>query len=170
MLFRSGQPKEDTTDTPFGRVKHRLSGFYALDDEKVYDAAEQTFVRKVLETIPEGALVLNQPNDGSVFAYGLDNLNTYYRQISHEGETENARLIREHLNDIASDPVVQRAVKETGARYVLLLDQGVSRKKGTWLAQYKDPESWRGIDSITDDTPGFKPILSNGEMRLYEIE
>ena len=165
-----GQPKEDTTDTPFGRVKYRLSGFYALDDEKVYDAAEQAFVRKVLEAIPEGALVLNQPNDGSVFAYGLDNLNTYYRQISHEGETENARLIREHLSDIVSDPAVQKAAKETGARYVLLLDQGVSRKKGTWLAQYKDPKSWRGIDSITDDTPGFKPILSNGEMRLYEIE
>ncbi|WP_282190847.1 DUF6541 family protein [Adlercreutzia caecimuris] len=165
-----GQPKEDTTDTPFGRVKYRLSGFYAMDDEKVYDAAEQAFVRKVLEAIPEGALVLNQPNDGSVFAYGLDNLNTYYRQISHEGETENARLIREHLSDIVSDPAVQKAAKETGARYVLLLDQGVSRKKGTWLAQYKDPKSWRGIDSITDDTPGFKPILSNGEMRLYEIE
>lgn len=165
-----GQPKGDTTDTPFGRVKYRLSGFYDMDDEKVYDAAEQAFVRKVLETIPEDALVLNQPNDGSVFAYGLDNLNTYYRQISHEGETENARLIREHLDDIATDPAVQKAVKETGARYVLLLDQGVSRKKGTWLAQYKDPESWRGIDNITDDTPGFKPILSNGEMRLYEIE
>ena len=164
-----GQPKEDTTDTPFGRVKYRLSGFYDMDDEKVYDAAEQAFVLKVLETIPEGALVLTHPNDGSVFAYGLDNLNTYYRQISHEGETEDARLIREHLDDIATDPEVQKAVKETGARYVLLLDQGVSRKKGTWLAQYKDPESWRGIDNITDDTPGFKPILSNGEMRLYEI-
>lgn len=165
-----GEVKGQVSRTPFGVVKQRLGNFYDTEGEKVYDSDEQAFVEEVLASIPEGSLVLNQPNDGSVFAYGLDNLNTYYRQISHEGETDNARIIREHLNDIASDPAVQQAVHETGAQYVLLLDQGVNRKKGTWLAQYKDPESWQGVDSITDDTPGFKKILADGEMRLYQIE
>lgn len=165
-----GHAEDGPAETPFGRVKQRIATFYDMRSEKVYDADEQAFVREVMHAIPAGALVLNQPNDGSVFAYGLDNLNTYYRQITHEGETESARIIREHLDDIADDPTVQQAVRETGAQYVLLLDQGVSRKEGTWLAQYKDPESWRGIDSITDETPGFKKILADGEMRLYEIE
>ena len=102
-------------------------------------------------------------------------------RLLHIGKTFNGRAVKHAV-------IVERLLKlpcrdrqilqvagnvrklESDKFYVLLLDQGVSRKKGTWLAQYKDPESWRGIDSITDDTPGFKPILSDGEMRLYEIE
>ena len=30
-------------------------------------------------------------------------------------------------------------------------------------------EEWVGIDGIRDDTPGFRVLLSQGDMRLYEI-
>jgi len=28
---------------------------------------------------------------------------------------------------------------------------------------------WAGIDTISDDTPGFSVVLAQGDMRLYRI-
>ena len=38
------------------------------------DTQEQSFLDKVVKTIPEGELVLNNPMDGSFLAYGSDGL------------------------------------------------------------------------------------------------
>ena len=78
--------------------------------------------------------------------------------------------IRTKLANYETDADVQKAVEDTGAKYVLQLDQGVAYEEGVWLPQYSDPEPWKGIDDIRDDTPGFKVVLSEGDMRLYEIE
>ena len=64
---------------------------------------------------------------------------------------------------------VQNAVDETGARYLLLLD-GPEPTEGdvyTMLGDYK-ADMWAGLD-VNDDTPGFELVLSDGELRLYEI-
>lgn len=165
-----GDEPDQTTASAFGYVKQRMAKYYNTHGEKVYDSEEQAFVERVVATIPKDALVINQPHDGSVFAYGLNNLNTYFRQVSRDNETSNALLIRKQLRNIAKNEKVQQAVKETGARYVLLLDQGVKYDEGVWLKQYGAPELWKGINKITDKTPGFKVVLSEGDMRLYEIE
>ena len=38
------------------------------------------------------------------------------------------------------------------------------------ILHFLDENDWKGITSITDTTPGFKVVLSEGDMRLYEIE
>lgn len=160
----------DVYGTGFGTFTSQIYKTYNPDVEHVYSTEEVAFVDKVKDEIGEDELVINQPNDGSTFAYGISGLNTYYRHCREGGQTEDSVTIRTKLADYSSDKAVQKAVNDIGAHYVLQLDQGVSLEDGEWFYQYTNPEPWKGIDSICDDTPGFKVVLSEGDMRLYEIE
>jgi|GEM_PF-1229710 len=162
-----------TLKTTFGTASSKINERYADRNDHIYSADEIAFVESALNKIPEGALVLNAPADGSVWAYGANNLNTYYRSIRPGADSEQSALIREHLNEYATNKEVQNAVKYTGAQYVLLLDKDVAYDQGVWLSQFheKDGEDWTGITNIDDDTPGFETVLAEGdEMRLYKLQ
>ena len=137
MLFA---PIEETESTDIGS-RHftnanaigveaaHISWEYRFDDPLIYDGAERAFVREALSIIPEGSLVINEPNDGSAYAYGVDGLRTYYRYWRgygdpNEGEKPESALIRDHLCDIADNGEVRKAVDDIGARYVIQLDCG----------------------------------------------
>lgn len=162
---------DEVTKTPMGIVKQRIANEYNADKEQVYSSEERAFVKKALELIPDNALVLNQPHDGSVFAYGLEGLNTYFRSAATFGYNDTAETIRQGLDNIATDKAVQDAVKSTGAEYLIMLDQGVAYKDGKWLSTYYDSyvPFWDGLNKVTDETPGFELLLSDGDMRLYKI-
>ena len=159
------------TKTPIGIVKQRIFNEYDTEREQVYSTEEREFVQKAASLIPEGALVLNQPHDGSVFAYGLDGLNTYFRSAGTFGYSDTAETIRQGADKIATDKDVQDAVKSTGAEYLILLDQGVAYEDGKWLSTYYDSyvPFWDGLNKVTDETPGYELILADGDMRLYKI-
>lgn len=161
--------------TPFGIIQQQMKSIFGTSKEQVYSSEEQEFVEKALSVIPEGSIVINQPNDGSVFAYGINELNSYYRFIIREygipsNETPESELIRTNLYNYATDKEVQQAVQSVGAKYVLLLDQGKKWDDMPKLPQSTEPKNWVGIDSIDDSTPGFRVILAEDDMRLYEIE
>ena len=160
----------ETYGTGFGTFTSQIFKTYNPSVEHAYSTDEVAFVDEVLEIVGEDELVINQPNDGSTFAYGVNGLDTYYRHCRAGGQTDDSKAIRTKLANYETDADVQKAVEDTGAKYVLQLDQGVTYENGVWLPQYSDPEPWKGIDSIRDDTPGFKVVLSEGDMRLYEIE
>lgn len=157
--------------TPIGKMKQRIADVYGAEVDKVYSKEERDFVQKAKSLIPDGALVINHPQDGSVFSYGLDGLNTYFRYPGSKGYSATADTIRGKMNEIASDDSVLKAVESTGADYLLLLDQGVPYNEGTWLPQYYEMyvPLWDGLNKITDDTPGLELILADGDMRLYKI-
>lgn len=161
-----------TEGTAIAFMHYLVTEGYDLGQEQTYSAVEEAFVRQVMGIIPEGALVINQPHDGSVFAYGLNGLNTYYRHIDTGEETEQSPIIREGLAAIATDEAVAEAVAATGARYVLQLDHDVSLDTGVWLIQTNEDntKNYAGIDAVDEATPGFKLILKDGDMRLYAIE
>ena len=120
-------------------------------------------------------MIVNYPDDGSVFSYATDDLNILYRYslLSSEvpdSETKESELIRTRLNKISSDPEVKSAVRTLGVKYVLLLDQGKKEDELVKLPQFGNPEYWTGITGINDLTPGFTTVLSEGDMRLYKIE
>ena len=151
-----------------GEQQRLIQGSYATGQMAVYSKGERAFVKKALNAIPEGALVLNQPRDGTIFAYALEGLNAYYRRVPLRKETDASRLIRTKLVDYSRDPDVRNAVKSVGAEYLILLDQGAEDGVGRWYMNGYE-RKWAGIDTISDDTPGFSVVLAQGDMRLYRI-
>ena len=65
--------------------------------------------------------------------------------------------------------VQRRSSGDLDARYVMLLGDP-SGDNPTKLGLRYEEKNWVGIETIAEDTPGFKLILSEGDMRLYEIE
>lgn len=160
-------------DTPFGYLRDSIKTQNEQNGWKILTAEEEAFSRKALDSVPEGSLIINSPNDGSAFLYGLCNANVLYRKFalpSLESEASSSVEIRFSLNNIQNDADVRSSVEEIGAQYVLLLDQGENEEEDRqWLWSYY-PEQWEGIESIDDSTPGFTVVLSEGDMRLYKID
>lgn len=138
----------------------------------VYGADERAFVKEALDVLPEDALLINVPDDGTAFAYAADGMRVYYRYLRTYGEddeTVESRLIREGLSEFSSRQDVRDAVKKIGAEYLIVLDQGKSEQESPRLFTYENGKNWKGIDSVDDDTPGFEIVLSRDDMRLYRI-
>ncbi len=161
---------EQPFELPLGQAANLVRERYKED---IFSSEEIDFVKRALEVIPPDSLLINSPNDGSVWAYGVTGANTYYRNIFAQGLTYDANVIRTSLRYYAQSESVQEAVRHTGATYVLMLDKGIPYKYGSWLWQYYDwhEPRWRGIGAINDHTPGFSIVLAEGDdMRLYKIE
>lgn len=155
--------------TAFGSLSEDVSISYSAT-ENYLDDRERAFLQSVAEVVPEGALILNQPNDGSVFAYGLEGLNIYYRTYGNEwsgSESVESETIRLRLDRLTQDDSVDNAVHTTGAEYVLMLDQGTS-EESPHISSYLLTD-WTGFDAVSDSTPGLEIVLSDGDMRLYRI-
>lgn len=156
----------------FEAVTNGFRQAYGEVGPQVYDDDEKTFVKEVEQTVPNNALIVNMPDDGSVFSYGVDGARIYYRYLRTYGgsdETEASKAIRNRLDRIEDDPTVQNAVKSIGAQYVMLLDQGPELTPRRYLFTYEGGKNWRGMNSINDDTPGFEVVLAKDDMRLYRI-
>lgn len=136
----------------------------------VYDEGERRFVEKVEEVVPEDALIVNQPYDGSLFAYSIDGLNLYYRDMSGYGgedETPESAVVRTGLANWTSDAEARDALRFVGAEYILILERDPERAKEFSFLYSQD--DWAGIEAVDDDTPGFEAVLKDGDMRLYRI-
>ena len=156
----------DATETTTSLIEYK----YSTTAPKGYDLEEQQFVDKVLSIIPENALILNIPSDGSCFAYSIQNANVYWRTVVIGTETPEATLIRTRLVDIATDPEVRDAASSIDAHYLLMLDVGADRDDlNRILPVYRDWQ-WEGLNTINETTPGFTLLLSKDDMRLYQID
>ena len=170
-------------NTGFGALARQIAEQNSFDFPNVLDGNERRFIEKALDIIPEDSLIINSPNDGSAFAYALYDANVYYREFklpSLEGEKEESIVIRASLDEISSNEDVAEAVDTIRAQYVLLLDQGAAEDLENTQDKYEEvpersflwsyyPDQWSGIEGITDNTPGFEVLLSEGDMRLYRI-
>lgn len=150
------------------KIHREVSMRYSWD--RGLTGEEDAFVKKAVELIGEGALVINVPSDGSCWSYGVEGINTYLRRSSDNGRggAEESKILRTQLRDISTSEEVQRLVNDLDARYVLMLDVQGSDHRTTTTIRYKE-ENWRGIETIDEQTPGFKLLLSEDDMRLYEI-
>ena len=140
---------------------------------KVLTHEEEQFARKALKLVPDGSLVINSPNDGSAFLYALDNANILYRSCSlpsADDELQESIDIRMRLDELVDDVAVRDAVERFGAEYVLLLDQGADNGENRQRFWSYFPDQWTGVEGVTNETPGFSEVLSEGDMSLLKIE
>ena len=168
------RPQTDSGyESSFARVHRKIHEIYDDGVEQVYSLEEIEFVNKAKDVIEKGALVINFPHDGSMWAYGVNDINTYYRDSNPNSVGDDAKLIAARLNEFATNQEVHDAVQRTGAQYVLKLDQKVPYDQGVWIPQYYQSHipAWAGIDAVDDNTPGFTTVLAEGDqMRLYRID
>lgn len=159
-----------SVETAFGRVREHASWGNDQGVLNVFDAEERQFVRDALELVPEGSLILNEPNDGSLLAYSTQDANLYYRYFSIDGEeSEESALIRTRIDEYVSDATVRDAVASTGARYVLVLGLGGEPSDTRRYGDFYQPQMWTGFNGIADDTPGFEVVLARDDLRLYRL-
>lgn len=160
-----------TFNTGFGNYSNTVSQENRIDGSHVLTDEELTFSQNALSKITDSAAVINEPNDGSAFLYSLTGMNVYYRRFSLpslEGETKESQVIRNHLSEISCNRDVRSACDKLDLKYVLILDLKEKDNPHHFWSYF--PDQWQGIEAIDDDTPGFKTVLSQGNMRLYEIE
>lgn len=159
--------------TPFGDFEARWHDENHSVNICIMDEEEERFLEEVNGVVSSDDVILNIPDDGSVFAYGAYGLDVFYRRTGVAAigkESAESEIIRQHLAEYANNSSVQEAVESCNAKYLLVLDQG-SDPDGHryWFGHYNSDE-WVGIDAVNDYTPGFRVILSEGDMRLYAIE
>lgn len=148
--------------------KESLSQLYSMDYSEGMTAEEWSFVEEA-QGIVGDSLVLNISVDGSGFLYAYNDMNVYLRRIYPWPTSEDGQYLANNLCNIATDTRVQEIVNSLNARYVLLLDANGADDGGSVISYMYDEQYWRGILQITPETPGFKLLLSENDMRLYEI-
>lgn len=158
-------------DTQTASATSQMAAFFGTDVPHAYDAEERAFAADVESLVGEDAVIINQPNDGSAFAYAVDGLNVVYRYLRDydtPGETADSRIVRESLDEIAADDEVAAAVDRMGAEYLVQFDAGDVGCTQPYLFTY-EPQQWTGINAVNESTPGFELVLARGDMRLYRI-
>ena len=158
------------TDVRPGLMKIHAEVSSCYSWEKGLTSEEDEFVKRVM-SIAGRDCVVNVPSDGSCWSYGVEGLNTLFRRSATAGPSGSepyATVLRTKLCDYAASDEVRDAVEKIGARYVMLLDDKSCDDRTVVKLRYKE-EDWVGIESITQDTPGFTLVLSEGDMRLYQI-
>lgn len=141
----------------------------AYGDRYILTSEELEFLRRVELTVPAGAVIANLPQDGSLWAYGTNDLHVLWRFPNGYDASERpaSAILRKRLNRISSDPEVLQTARDLNVQYVLILNNVVDYSNAV-TSTYK-PGTFRGITQITDTTPGFEVVLEEGSMRLYKI-
>lgn len=156
----------------FERLEYYFHRFYSPETNFILNGKQYEFVQdaeKIIEEDP--GVVINIPYDGSGWLYGTDGLNTMYRTArSPEGSPLDSEKIRTDLNRYKKSKEVQDAVDALDAKYVLRLVPSNCKNGNKIMLSYYDPDEWKGINAISDDTAGFEPVLQDGDMRLYKIK
>ena len=152
-------------------MRDQVASLYSWDD--IYTSEERAFVQQAAALVEENATVINVPNDGTAWCYGTDGLRVLFRRTGDNGSNPfppaTNEIIRTRLANIAADEEVQQAIREVGARYLILLDDPTGDNP-TITDQRYEAAKWAGLESVTADTPGFTLLLSEGDMRLYQID
>lgn len=152
-------PRRERSELRWGIIW--LNEVFEPREHTTYKASEDEFVKKALQIVGND-LVVNNPYDGSLVLNSLYGMNIFYRAKVESEELPQSAIIRTKLNEVATNPEVQQAVRETGARYVLLLDLENPALLGNQSYFFS------GLQ-ITDKDPGFELVLREGPYRLYRI-
>lgn len=158
----------------FDAVEYELRDMYGSEKNRSLTKDEVAFLDKVKQEVPASVSVLNQPYDGSVFAYATEDIKVYYN-IYGLFESDEHAILAADIDKVSSSPKVVELLRKNHIGYVLQLDQGDGAKthmnpQGSTYDLGYVKQAWRGINNVNDETPGLTPVLSEGDMRLYRID
>jgi hypothetical protein len=126
--------------------------------EGVVSPAEYEGLREVAALNGPDGYVLNDAYDGSVWLYALTGVKPVHPQYQVGALSKRQRLLIDHVQDLASRPDVQRAVRDLNIRYVYVGHDRVAN----------DPTVPPMYDSLAA-APGFEMVVDRPEYRIYAI-
>lgn len=141
-----------------------------------YDAEKIAFVERALEIAGTDGVVLNQPYDGSAYAYGVSGMNVVFRYMSGYGASDEDWLERDaslYLRTrlagalAGTDPLAADALEELGVEYLLVLDRDIEGMEAAFTPFVV--ADWAGMLAVSDETPGLEVLLAERDMRLYRV-
>lgn len=166
-------PKGETfppLSAPFTNIKVIFMGTH---DNRFLNSAKLDFLKRAKQ-ITKNDVVLNNPYDGSVLAYGLCDMNVFWRYPhtleTAEGSYERPGFarIRSEAHNLATNYKVQDSCEWIQAHYLIQLRGNI--RKDASLAETYMPYDFAGIDRVKKDTPAYELVLEEGDMRLYRIK
>lgn len=150
---------------PVNNLKVVCAGVH---DDRFINRAKINFLQRA-HAIVGNDVVLNNPYDGSVLAYGYMGMNTLWRypKTLQEYERPGFAQLRLEAYAAADRYKVQDIIRRTHAAYLLSLGEHV--RTDTSLAGDYIPQTFSGITRVTAETPGFTLVLEDGDMKLFRI-
>ena len=151
---------------PVNNLKVVCAGVH---DDRFINRAKINFLQRA-HAIVGNDVVLNNPYDGSVLAYGYMGMNTLWRypKTLQEYERPGFAQLRVEAYAAADRYKVQDIIRRTHAAYLLSLGEHV--RTDTSLAGDYIPQTFSGITRVTAETPGFTLVLEDGDMKLFRID
>lgn len=145
-----------------------MRGFYDPNGETAFFTQEEReFCQKAAEAIPQGAHVLNMPNDGSAFAYALYGMNVSGRDF-YNSETCESAIGSAILEDIEAGRASAADLREAGFEYVIVLDSEGDGSNTIYQNRF-DKDQWKGILELDEHTNGLTLVLAENGMVLYAV-
>jgi hypothetical protein len=135
-------------------------------DEQWVSPAEEDFLDRTAEIVGPDAVVANNPFDGSTMGYSLNGIQMLFPALPGNWmgvPSADQQVLMTALNTAATDTEVCRAVTDLGVEYVIGLDTG---ERGIFGDA---PQMFAGIIAVTGSTPGFEPVLEDGDFALYRV-
>lgn len=166
VLYDAGAP----TGAALAVITNDIRICYDNDNHGTFDEPEQEFVDEVMDIVPDGTAIVNVPYDGSVFAFASEGTDAVFRTFRDVSDIAHGTggVIRDRLQDVASDEEVAAALRDAGAEYFMLLDS--DPQNGFTVYPHEDYEPlWSHLLEIDENTPGFELVLSRDDMKLFRI-
>lgn len=159
----------------FTEVYFELSNLNVKSENKLITPEEDTFLKEVA-AITGDDLVINNPFDGSVFAYSVYGINVYYKffpSIKQKHENDNSRAIRQGIDEYPDSQRVKDAVEDIDARYILIMDTSnylPFTDEELWSPYILYPYTkWEAFERIDAADQGFEVVLDDGTNKLLKI-
>ena len=123
---------------------------------------ELDMVKRIPETIPEGARILGDPIAGAAYVESIGQRQAFFPQLttSYTG-TDDATVFLEHFSEIHSNPAVCEALKAQGIEYVYLDADGK-------YYGFNRSERAPGLYGV-DVSQGFELLDHGDNAALYRI-
>lgn len=147
-----------------GLHAHTLAGVYTgpvdTPNNTLVDPREEAFLPKLAAEVPEGAVVANNPWDGSGIMLSEVDRRPLFRHVDIAWSADQ-KYVANHLDDAADDPKVCEAANRLSVRYLLL------GNKTFWTTDQR-VKAYPGIaDPGVDDA--FELVASSGSIKLYKL-
>lgn len=130
-------------------------------DHRLVSPQKRQFFRTVADAVPAGAVVANDPFQGTAALWSLTGTRVLFPQVGLAVNNEQATYLARHLVDLAHDRRACALVRHYGVGYLIVAPDNYRRANAP-------PGPYRGI-TYPGARPGFDLVVFDGPRQLYRI-